>query len=159
MRYSPTVSLVSGRLVACYFDTCEIFQEGSWQHLQHTTFRRSDHSSASTENAVLVIGGTYSKTTEWIPVDGSPAFQGPFTVQYRHGYDHCTIQISANIIVVTGGMSTKSYVTQYDLVEGNETPLAPLGQPRNSHACGVYQDAGGQQVRKRLSCCNQFAVW
>ena len=143
-----TVNLVSGRLVACYLDVCEIYQEGSWKHLQNTTVRRWKHSSATTKDAVLLIGGAESNTTEWIPVDGSPAHQGPFTV--RHGYGHCSIQISANAVVLTGGEGTW-HVTQYDLVDGSETPLTPLGQPRYNHACAVYQDAHGQQVRKRLS--------
>ena len=30
MYNGPTVNLVSGRLVACYWDTCEIYKEGSW---------------------------------------------------------------------------------------------------------------------------------
>ena len=149
---SPTVNLVSGRLVACDEDTCEIYQEGSWKHLQNTTARRAFHSSATTADAVLLIGGGYSNTTEWIPVNGSPVRQGPFTV--RHESSHCTIQISADIIVVTGGHGTEDYVTQYQLADGNETPLTSMGQPRYDHACGVYQDPSGQQVSKRLCSCS-----
>ena len=87
---------------------------------------------------------TETNTTEWIPVDGSPARPGPFIV--RHGQDHCTMQISDNIIVVTGGDNTESLVTEYHLDGGTETHLTPMGQPRRNHACGVYRDAGGQQV-------------
>jgi len=144
MHFGPTVNLVSDRLVACYEDTCEIYQEGSWQYLQDTKVRRYYHSSATTKDAVLLIGGLNVYSTEWIPVDGSAAHQGPFTV--RHGWGHCTIQLSDDIIVMTGGLYTESYATQYNMVEGNETPLTSLGQPRDFHACGVYQDAGGQQV-------------
>jgi len=144
MQIGPTVNLVSGRLVACFGNTCEIYQEGSWQHLQKTTVSRERHSSATTEDAVLLIGGQNSKTTEWIPVDGSAAHQGPFNV--RHGHSHCTIQLSDEILVVTGGGGSEGYATQYNLVDGNETPLTSLRQPRIKHACGVYQDKGGQQV-------------
>ena len=87
-----------------------------------------------------------SNTTEWIPVDGSPAHQGPFIV--RHGVFHCTIQISDTILVVTGGADTENYATQYYLAGGNETSLTSLGQPRHSHACGVYKDTDDRQVRK-----------
>ena len=82
MQDGPTVSLVSSRLVACHYDTCEIYEEGSWQHLQNITPARIFHSSATTEEAVLLIGGLYSKTTEWIPVNGSaaPPPSCPFTV-------------------------------------------------------------------------------
>ena len=148
MEYGPTVNLVSGHLVACYWDTCEIYREGSWQHLQNTTVRRYSHSSATTKDAVLLIGGYYSTTTEWIPVDGSPAQPGPFTV--RHGLDHCTIQTSDDVIVVTGGQDTYDFVTQYHLTDGTETPLTSLGTPRWGHACGTYQDTNGQQVSEKL---------
>jgi len=108
------------------------------------TFPRIYHSSATTEEAVLLIGGSSSKTTEWIPVDGSTGQQGGFSV--RHGWGHCTVQLSDDIIWLTGGHQTNNYVTQYSLADRTVTPLTPLGQPRYQHACGVYQDAGGQQV-------------
>ena len=144
---NPTVNLVSGRLIACMDYTCDIYQDGSWKHLQDTTAWRNQHSSATREDAVLLIGGITSNTTEWIPVNGSAAQPGPFTV--RHGRCHCTIQISDDIIVVTGGSDTYDYVTEYQLTDGSETPLTSLEQPRDAHACGVYLDADGQQVRKK----------
>ena len=153
MTFGPTVNLVSGRLVACMEDTCKIYQEGSWRHLQYTTVPRYYHSSATTQDAVLLIGGAFSNTTELILVDGSPAQQGPFTVS--NGLYHCTIQLSDEVIVVTGGVRTESYVTQYHLADGNETPLTSLGQQRYNHACGIYQDTSGQQVSERLYSCSQ----
>ena len=90
----------------------------------------------------------YTNTTEWIPVDGSAPHQGPFTV--RHGYGHCTIQISADVIVVTGGSYTYHYVTEYQLEDGRATILTSLQQPRYAHACGVYQDTSGNQVKRAL---------
>ena len=144
MGGGPTVNLVSGRLVACYWDSCKIYREGSWEHLQNTTVDRLYHSSATREDAVLLIGGSNSNFTEWIPVDGSPATPGPFTLQ-RHRFSHCTIQLGDEIIV-TGGQNTEAFVTKYHLDSGTETHLTPLGQPRSGHACGVYQDADDQQV-------------
>ena len=158
MTYGPTVNLVSDRLVACYLNTCEIFQDGTWKHLQNTTVTRVGHSIAASKDAILLIGGimtdnighylsptVYTNTTEWIPVDGSAARQGPFTV--GHGHDHCTIQLSADIIVVTGGAYTWHYVTEYQLADGKETILTSLQQPRYTHACGFYQETGGNQVQ------------
>ena len=106
MWSGPTVDLVSNRLVACYGLTCDIYQEGSWEHLQNTTARRQRHNSATTEDAVLLIGGGFggfSKSTELIPVDGSPSQPGSFTV--RHGESHCTSQLSDGLFVVTGGQT------------------------------------------------------
>ena len=147
MGNGPTVNLVSGRLVACGENKCEIYQDGSWQHLQNTTVSRRFHSSVATEDAVLLIGGYQeSKTTEWIPVDpSSPTQREPFTI--RHGESHCTIKTSADVIVVTGGTNTLNFVTEYQIHEGTETTLTPMGKPRESHACGVYLDANNQQVR------------
>merc|ERR1719341_2451040 len=108
------------------------------------TASRTLHSSAAREDAVLLIGGDDSYSTEWIPVDGSAAKPGPFTV--RHGEHHCTIQLSDDIIVVTGGWQTEAFVTEYHLEDGTETALIPLGQPRWGHACGVYLDADDQEV-------------
>ena len=152
----PTVNLVSGRLVACYEDTCEIYQDGSWEHLQDTTARRTSHSSATREDAVLLIGGSQADTTEWIPVNGSAAQPGPFIV--RHGRNHCTMQISDDLIVVTGGDGTEDFVTQYQLADGTETELTSLVQPRRAHACGVFQDADNQQVRTRFWNCKECSL-
>ena len=147
MLQGLTVNLVSGRLVACQSKTCLIYQEGLWKDLQNTTVVRASQSSATAEDAVLLIGGDLRNSTEWIPVDGSPAQPGPFII--RHGWNHCTMQINDNVIVVTGGYNTESLVTEYQLDNENETPLTEmLGKGRLGHACGVYQDADGQQVEK-----------
>ena len=80
-------------------------------------------------------------------MDGSPSQPGPFDV--RHWFAQCTIQISSDLIVMTGGYETWDLVTSYKLDgNGEETPLTPMNQGRADHACGVYLDAGGQQVSK-----------
>ena len=150
MESGPTANLVSGQLVACYGDSCEIYNGGGeWQHLANTSSTRQYHSSAvkDDDDRILLIGGWFSNSTEWIPVDGSPSQPGPFHV--RHGHSHCTVQLSSNLILVTGGDSSYNFVTSYHLSgNGDETPLTSLKQGRRKHACGVYQDAGGQQVRR-----------
>ena len=105
------------------------------------------HSSASKADAVLLIGGKDSDSTEWIPVDGSAAQPGPFTV--ANGYRACTIQINEDVIVVTGGAYTENFVTKYRLDNGKETTLPPLVQPRYDHACAVYEDKHGDKVKKK----------
>ena len=150
MFFGPTANLVSGQLVACYGDSCEIYNNGQWNHLAETKSTRYDHSSAVKEDRILLIGGFASNSTEWISMDSSPSQAGPFDV--RHGSGHCTVQPSADLIVVTGGRDTFDYVTEYQLTgNGNETPLTPMREGRFGHACGVYQDAGGRQVRRVCS--------
>ena len=149
---SATANLVSNKLVACFADSCEVFEDGEWNHLATTLSNRSGHSSAATDNAILLIGGEKSQSTEWIHVEGSPAQPGPFDV--AHGMLHCTIQLSDEVIVVTGGDGTEELVTEYHLTgDGTSTSLTPMSQPRRVHACSVYRDADGQQVRTSLSCC------
>ena len=89
-------------------------------------------------------GGSNSKSTEWIEVDGSPGSVGPFTV--RHGDSHCTMKISDEVVVVTGGVDTEDFVTEYRISDGRETNRTSLTQRRRKHACGVYQDKDGHQV-------------
>jgi len=144
----PTANLVSDKLVACYWEKCEIYHNGEWNDLTDTRSRREYHSSAVKDNRILLIGGDGSNSTEWISADGSPSQAGPF--QVTHGDSHCTMQLSSDLIVVTGGgeEDPESYVTEYRLTgnTGIETPLTPMRQGRYAHACGVYQGAAGQQV-------------
>ena len=130
MYYDPTANLVSGQLVACMDDSCEIYNGGGeWQRVVDTSSRRELHSSAvrEDEKRILLIGGQYSRSTEWISVDGSPSQPGPFRA--RNWGEHCTIQLSSDLIVLTGGDGIGDYVTEYNLSgNGDETPLreAPL---------------------------------
>ena len=147
MSSGPTANVVAEEhLIACYNFTCEIFRDGSWEHLQDTLQQRQGGSSAVSGDAVLLIGGQGGEySSEWIPVDGSPAHPGPIMV--GHGAGHCTIQLSDNVLVLSGGYNTESFVTEYQLTNGSTTPLTQLLQRREGHACGVYQDADGHQVR------------
>ena len=149
IRQGPTANLVSGQLVVCYGDSCEIYNEGKWSHLAQTMYPRQDHSSAENNNRILLIGGQDSRSTEWISVDGSPAQPGPFEV--RHGARHCSVQIASDLIIVTGGFNTDANVTEYQLTDGTETLLTPMTQARQQHACGAYQGAAGQQVKRVCS--------
>ena len=78
-------------------------------------------------------------------MDGGPSKQGSFDV--RHGGSHCTIQVSSDVIVVTGGLNSFDYVTEYKLTgDATETVMTSLITGRLWHACGVYRQADGQQV-------------
>merc|ERR1711963_620968 len=105
---------------------------------------------AQNGTAMLLIGSSSGSaaglhSTEWIPVDGSPSQPGTFNV--RHGSHHCTIQLSSNHIVLTGGWDSEDYVTGYqlDALDGDMTLFNGMKLGRRGHACGAYQ-AGGQQV-------------
>ena len=146
--YYPTANFVAGQLVACYLDSCEKYNDNdnSWTKIADTRSRRYSHSSAQHEDRILLIGGEDSRSTEWISTDGGESQVGPWIV--RHRYWHCTIQVSSDLIVVTGGYNTFNYVTEYQLTgDAYETVMTSLITGRAGHACGVYREAGGQQVR------------
>ena len=62
MKYGPTANLVSGELVACFGDSCDIYDNGEWNHLVDTRATRRYHSSLTTEDdRLLLIGGFDSR--------------------------------------------------------------------------------------------------
>ena len=145
MQHGPTANFVAGNLVACFADSCERYDNGAWIKIADTRSRRFYHSSAQSDDRILLIGGIESRSTEWIPMDGGPSEQGSSDV--RHGGSHCTIQVSSDVIVVTGGFKTYDYVTEYKLAgDATETVMTTLITGRDRHACGVYRQADGQQV-------------
>ena len=143
IHVEPSANFVAGQLVTCMGDRCEIYNNGAWSFLVYTRYSRNYHSSAQTEDRILLIGGSSSYDTEWISLDGSASLNGPFTAS-RHTYSHCTIQLSPDLIVVTGGQSYSTYVTEYHLTTGVERGLTRLNAGRHQHACGVYHNAGQQ---------------
>ena len=153
MRSGPNANLVSGQLVACHFYSCDIYKGGEWKHLLNADGDRIYASNAVNDDRMLLIGGQLwedSNTTEWIPVDGSPAQPGPFNGNLHLHGDHCAIQTAPDRIVVTGGLggNAEDYVVEYQLTgDFTGTPLTPMRQSRVGHACGVYQGVDGQQVR------------
>ena len=157
MIRGPNVNLVAGQLVACSEGSCDTFDGGEWNHLvDFLDPGRIFASNAVNDDRMLLIGGAAANknTTEWIPVDGSPAQPGPFNGNL-HLHSQCTIQTAPDRIVVTGGAReigiryTYDYVAEYQLTgDFTETALTPMLQGRIGHACGVYQRVGGQQVRR-----------
>ena len=128
------------------------YRDGKWQHLEDTIRQRRWHTSVTIRDRVLLIGGEFAKTTEFIPVDGTGASPGPFEVKHLHV--KCAIKISDDVVVMTGGAGS-SEVTEYHLADGRETALTPLTQGRDVHTCAVYQDTDGQQVSAH-KICRQF---
>ena len=53
---NPTANLVSGELVVCYSDSCDIYANGEWNHLVDTRATRRYHSTAD-DRLLLYIGG------------------------------------------------------------------------------------------------------
>jgi len=148
MNQGPTANFVAGQLIACFSYSCEKYNNecNGWTRMVQTRRTRKDHSSAQTKNKILLMGGrAASQTTEWIPMNHQGQ-QGPFYIDYI-GNQHCTIQVSSNLILVTGGFGNYDQVTKYQLTgNATRTVMTPLNVGRFDHACGVYWDADGQRV-------------
>ena len=56
LHVCPPVNLVFDKLVACCYESCEIYQDGTWQYLTNVLNRRTEHSSVAIKDAVLLIG-------------------------------------------------------------------------------------------------------
>ena len=148
---AATLNFVSGRLIACGDKSCDFYQDSSWVHLQDTlSYRGGHHSSLSLSDAVLLIGGITDDgyDTELIPADGSSPVPGPF--QSVNGWGHCSIKISEDTFIMTGGDDTERGVTKCTM-NGECEILPVLQQGRTDHACGSYWQ-GDQQVSFFLSC-------
>jgi hypothetical protein len=146
--YDPTVDMVEGQVLACYRDSCLELTGSGWEAGPSTLHARTRHTSAVTAEGLLLVGGLDSPTTtELLPAEGGPSEEG-FPLQPGR-WDHCSIQLSADTIVLTGGWGTYSLVTEHSgLGTGGEVTtreLPALTIPRDRHACGVYT-VGGTQV-------------
>jgi hypothetical protein len=144
----PTVDTLKGRVLACYYDSCLELTGSGWEAGPSTLHRRTRHTSAVTAEGLVLVGGKDSPTTtELLPAEGGPSREGVLLQPGRQ--QHCSIQLSANTIVLTGGVGTESLVTEHSgLGTGGEVTtreLPALLTRRYSHACGVYT-VGGTQV-------------
>ena len=147
LERTATLNFVSGRLIACGSESCDVYQNNMWVHLQDTLqYRGGHHSSLSLSDAVLLIGGTATDgtwDTELIPADGSSPSPGPFKSRLLHGHDHCSIQMSEDTFIMTGGSNSERVVTKYTMNGENEF-LPVLHQGRSNHACGSYRQGDNQ---------------
>ena len=110
------------------------------------------YSSAVLNSEILLIGGSTDPTsTEWIPLDGSEAHLG-FTINPWRT-QHCSIQPSPNVVILTGGFLTGDMVTEIILPDGTSTTNLPsLNSARLGHACGSYEYQGRQVVFIKEVC-------
>ena len=139
----PTLDFTQGRLVACFEDACDFLSTSTsgWQRL--TTFGRwrMYHTSTSTSQGLLLVGGSRSSsTTEMVSVEDGETRAG-FNLQHNRS-DHCSIQLSDSVMVLTGGSYSLSLVTEYSGLDQQEVTtreLPSLLTGRWQHACGSYR--------------------
>ena len=136
------MDFIQGRILVCYGDACDFLNSNGWQRLTPTLNSRMSHTSTSTSQGLLLVGGSLStirSNTELVSVDGGPTRQG-FNLLHER-YRHCSIQLSDSRMVLTGGSDALSLVTEYsdlDQQEVTSRELPSLRTGRSSHACGSY---------------------
>jgi len=142
--WQPTVEVVGSRALVCEKTGCLWLEKGGWQEGPDTVEMRRYHTSALTDEGVLLVGGMNSPTTtELVPLHGGES-RASFVLA-RGRREHCSIQTGPNSFVLTGGHleggGASNLVTEFTILgidqpEPKDLPL--LTQSRFQHACGAY---------------------
>ena len=152
----PSITFIGETIVACYVEACDKLEEGASVKMADTLHNRTGHSTAIVDNKLLLVGGFRSpNTTEMIAVPGGEVEES-FNLLGEGIKDHCSIQTSKYVTVLTGGYwrSGGSYqVTEFSGLNGVVTrqSLPGLNRARTNHACGQYL-SGQSQVISTLHC-------
>ena len=132
--WQPSVEVIEGRALVCEKTGCLWLGTEGWQEGAATVHMRRYHTSALTEEGVLLVGGMDSPTTtELVPLNGGES-RSSFTLP-RGRRDHCSIQTGLNSFVLTGGRleGTSRLVTEFtllglDQVNTKDLPLLKQGR-------------------------------
>jgi len=148
MVWGPTVDYLGGKVVACWTQSCDKFEAGSWSPLHDTLEPRDYHSSTVVGGKVLLMGGVHSRySTELMPADGGESQEG-FRIKEGRA-SHCSIRTGDDKIMFTGGEGVMNLVTEYSGIGGGEASLTDypaLNTNREEHACGMYQKGGNPML-------------
>lgn len=134
--WQPSVEVVGSRALVCEKTGCLWLEKEGWQLGPDTVEKRRYHTSALTEQGVLLVGGMDSPTsTELVPLDGGES-RASFALP-KGRREHCSIQTGPNSFVLTGGHphheGTSNLVTEFtllgiDQVETKDLPLLLQGR-------------------------------
>ena len=134
--WQPTVEVIGSRALVCEKAGCLWLDKEGWQSGPDTVETRRYHTSALTDQGVLLVGGMQSPTTtELIPLDGEESRASFKLSEGRR--EHCSIQTGPNSFVLTGGHpllgGTSKLVTEFtvlglDQVETKDLSLLKQGR-------------------------------
>jgi len=143
LRYHSLDFSPSGAAIACALDSCSILDDVGWHQGPTTTYTRLEHTSVVTGRGLFLMGGAFSpNTTEMIDPDSEEDFVESFPLLPGR-ISHCAIQVSLSSVILTGGYTTPSLVTEYSGLDKEsigvvQRELPPLTSGRWHHACGSY---------------------
>jgi len=147
--WQPTIAVVGSRALVCEKTSCLWLDKEGWQVGPDTLQMRRYHTSAVTDQGVLLVGGMDSPTTtELVSLHGGESRPGFALSKGRR--EHCSIQTGPNSFVLTGGHLTDTFnlVTEFTLIGLDQVEtkdLPTLKQGRFQHACGAY-DIGATKM-------------
>jgi len=138
--------------ITCYMSSCDtLTPDLGWQAGTVTTLQsRRFHTTSVTSQGLLLLGGDDSpQTSELLPWGTNQSITSvSLPSPGRSG--HCTIQISLDVVVLTGGIlpRTNNLVTELSNLGSSwqavTRALPPLTVGRWEHACGVYKTVDGE---------------
>jgi len=137
-----TVDSVSGSLVDCHGTTCnQLTPEEGWEEVVRLLEPRLGHTSAViSDDLLLLLGGQDSSdTTELVDVAKGET-TASFTLQPGRQF-HCSVQLTSDTVVLTGGLGTETLVTEFSNLgqtEPSVKELPGLQDGRRAHACGSF---------------------
>ena len=137
-----TVDSVSGSLVDCHGTSCnQLTLDDGWVEVVRLVEQRLGHTSAIiSDDLLLLVGGQESSNTTELVDIGRGESKASFTLQPGRQY-HCSIQLTSDTVVLTGGSGTETLVTEFSNLGESEPlmkELAGLQDGRRAHACGSY---------------------
>lgn len=166
-REGHSTSYVDSHVLTCgddYSDadtSCvELTSEG-WMPHSTLTGRRKGHSSAVMLGRLYLLGGHTSPQTSEIlfPSDVTQWFPGNSLAV--NTWESCSVKITPEVYIITGGSESPNEVWQYDITKGTQTRLADMIYGRSSHGCAFVKDdnsgnmgiivAGGELNNKATS--------
>ena len=126
--WQPTVAVVGSRALVCEKTGCLWLDKDGWRVGPDTVQMRRYHTSAVTDQGVLLVGGMDSPTTtELVPLHGGES--RPSFALAKGRRQHCSIQTGPNSFVLTGGhlVDTFNLVTEFTLrgLDQVETKVLP----------------------------------
>jgi len=139
LNFFHSLDSVNGEVILCSDSSCLRLEEGKWKEVAQLTEKRWRHSSAITSRGLMLLGGQVSpNTTELVSLEEGGT--GELIPLDPPRLDHCSIQVSADVVVLTGGRDTEFLVTEHDLSKraAGVRQLPSLETGRRYHACGHY---------------------
>jgi len=137
--------------ITCYMNSCDLLTPDlGWEAgVVNTLHSRRFHSSSVTGQGLLLIGGDDSPQTSELLAWGTNQSIPSLSLSPPGRSRHCSIQISEDIVILTGGSlpQTSNLVTELSNLGSSWQPvsreLPPLTMGRWEHACGMYTSVEG----------------